>query len=418
MSNRFTQHSLENGLRLVIEEMPDVRSAAAGFLVMTGARNETSDLAGVSHFLEHMMFKGTTKRGWRDITIDFDKMGSTYNAYTSEDRTMYYGWVPKSEIGAQIELLADMLRSALPDEELQMERNVILEEIAMSKDHLEHVAMDFLQEKVFAGHPMAWPVLGYDRTVQEVTRAQMLAYFERRYSPSNMIMVVAGKVDPREIIGLAEKNCAAWSTGRHVENQTTPTMHTGVDKLQVDRFKQQLIALTFPSVSAAHPQSETAAATATILGGANSRFYWNIVQTGLSPSVGAAHYSYIDCGITLLWAACEPENCARLCDAMKHEADVICREPVQPHEVERVKMRRRTSLAVEGEAPYHRLTQIMDDMQYLGSPRTVEQMLADVDEVSCDSIAAYLKEYPINQGGHLASVGPRLWPENGKANGA
>ena len=89
-------HTLDNGLRVVIEEMPDVRSAAAGFLVDTGARDETAPIAGVSHFLEHMMFKGTAKRTWRDITIDFDRMGSMYNAYTSEDRTVYYGWVPRA----------------------------------------------------------------------------------------------------------------------------------------------------------------------------------------------------------------------------------------------------------------------------------------------------------------------------------
>jgi len=137
----YTLHTLGNGLRVVIEEMPDLRSAAAGFLVDTGARDEAGSLAGVSHFLEHMMFKGTSKRTWRDITIDFDRMGSTYNAYTSEDRTVYYGWVRSADIGKQIELLADMVRSALPPEEFDMEKNVVLEEIAMSKDHLEHVAL-------------------------------------------------------------------------------------------------------------------------------------------------------------------------------------------------------------------------------------------------------------------------------------
>ena len=280
----------------------------------------------------------------------------------------------------------------------------------MSKDHLEHVAMDFLQEKVFAGHPLAWPILGYEQTVAALKREQMWTYFQRRYSAGNMMLVVAGNVDPSEIIDLAQEHCGDWPALDEIDEPVAPAMHAGTDVLQVDRFKQQLLAFTYPSVSASDNRAETAGAAATILGGANSRFFWNIVQTGLSPDVGAAHYGYVDCGVTLLWAACEPENCERLCDAVKHEADLICRQPVQPHEVDRVKMRRRTSLAVESEAPYHRLTQIMDDMQYHGAPRTVEQMLAEVDEVSSESILAYFADYPINRGGHLASVGPRDWP--------
>ena len=164
MNNPYTTHTLDNGLEVVIEVMPDVRSAAAGFLSRTGARDETPERAGISHFLEHLMFKGTAKRSWREITIDFDRMGSTYNAFTSEDRTVYYGWVREGDIGPQIELLADMMRSKLPAEELEMEKKVVLEEIAMSKDQLEHVAYDFIEENVFAGHPPPWPILGYEKT--------------------------------------------------------------------------------------------------------------------------------------------------------------------------------------------------------------------------------------------------------------
>ena len=102
MNDPYTLHTLDNGLQIVIEQMPDVRSAAAGFLVRTGARDETRDVAGISHFLEHMVFKGTAKRQWREITVDFDRMGSTYNAFTSEDRTIFYGWVRKDDNTKQI----------------------------------------------------------------------------------------------------------------------------------------------------------------------------------------------------------------------------------------------------------------------------------------------------------------------------
>ena len=192
MDQPFVDHTLSNGLRIVMEVMPDVKSAAAGFYARAGGRDETPELAGVSHFLEHMCFKGSAKRTWRQITVDFDDMGSTYNAYTMQDRTFYYGWVPANRIAGQIELLADMMRSILPTDEFDMEKKVVLEEIAMSNDQLEHLAYDFLSEQVFAGHPLAWPVLGYEQTVRDMTRDQMHDYFLRRYAPNNLVLVAAG----------------------------------------------------------------------------------------------------------------------------------------------------------------------------------------------------------------------------------
>lgn len=410
MTNPYTLHTLPNGLQIVIERMPDVRSAAAGFLVRTGARDEVASLAGVSHFLEHMMFKGTSRRRWQEITVDFDRMGSSYNAYTSEDRTIYYGWVRTADLGKQIELLADMLRSTIPPEEFTMEKNVILEEIAMSKDSLEHVAVDYLQEKVFSGSSLAWPILGYDETVRNLTRDQMWTYFQQRYSSDNVLLVVAGNVDPAAVIGHAEKCCGSWKPSGTSYPRTPPAMHGGVDVLTLDRFKQQCVVLTFPSVSARDPLSETASAVATILGGENSRFYWNITQTGISPRTSAYYMDYTDCGALLMYGLCQPENAERLVDALRAEAKRISCEPVAKHEIERVKNRRRTSLAIESEAPYHRLTQLMDDMEYYAAPRTVDEMLAEVDAINEESIREYLQRCPIDAPGHLCSVGPRNWP--------
>ncbi len=411
MSDPYTVHRLENGLRIVIETMPGVSSAAAGFLVDTGARDEVASLAGVSHFLEHMMFKGTEKRSWREVTIDFDRMGSSYNAYTSEERTIFYGWVRKGDLEKQIELLADMLRSTLPSDEFDTEKKVVLEEIAMSKDSLEHVTFDFLQEKVFAGHTLAWPILGYEETVQALTRDQMWTYFQRRYAPNNIILVVAGNVDPKAVIGFAEKACGSWKSVASDEVRTAAVTKEGTSSLTVEQFNQQVVALSFPAVGAKSPLCETAAAAAAILGGENSRYFWNIIQTGLAPTAGAYHMSYSDCGLMMLYTVGQPENSDKLLDAMRREADALCTQPVAETELQRVKNKRRTGLAIEAEVPYHRLSQLMDDMQIHGAPRTVQQMLEEVDAITIDGIAEYFQAWPINTGGHLVSVGPRHWPE-------
>jgi len=411
MENHYTLEKFDNGLTVLIESMPDVRSAAAGFLVRTGARDERPDIAGVSHFLEHMMFKGTRKRTWRDINVEFDRMGSSYNAFTSEDRTVYYGWVRREDIDRQIELLADMMQSAIPPGEFETEKKVILEEIAMSKDSLDHLAIDFLQEKVFAGHPLAWPILGSDQTVGGLARDQMWAYFQDRYAPDNMVLIVAGHVDPERILDAARRFCGHWPPSGTQNRRTPPHLHAGCDVLTLDRFKQQILALTYPACSACDPQAETASAAATILGGDNSRFFWNIVQKGVAPRAGTFHMDYHDCGAMILYGICQPENCEELLDALRAEAGRICQESVSDQEVQRVKNKRRTSLAVESEAPYHRLSQLFDDIEFHDGPRTVGQMLADVDAVTPKTVQAYFAAFPIDGPGHLTSVGPRNWPE-------
>jgi len=413
MSSYYTLHTLANGLRIVIERMPNVSSAAAGFLARTGARDETPDIAGASHFLEHMCFKGTEKRDWHRISIDFDDMGAIYNAFTSVDRTFYYGWVPAEKIDDQIELLADMVRPALPPDQFDMEKNVILEEIAMAKDAIEHVAFDFLLERVFEGHALGWPILGYESTVGDLTRDRLDEYYRRRYSADRTVLVVAGKVDPDRIIDAAQRYCGHWPPSQMAGVRDRPTVRRGSATRVIERFTQQLVAISFEAPSATDGMRESAEAAVSILGGANSRFYWNIVQAGLSPHANAFRFDLEDCGLTILAGQAHPDGIEKLIEAIRKEARDICRTKVNNQEVQRVKNKRRTTLAVEGESPYHRLTQIMDDVDYLGTPRTLEERLAAVEAVSDDSIAQMFERYPIDGDGFLVSVGPKDWPGNG-----
>ncbi len=413
MDSPFVDHRLENGLRIVIERMPEVKGAAAGFYSRTGGRDETPELAGVSHFLEHMCFKGTAKRHWRQITIDFDDMGSTYNAYTMKDRTFYYGWVRADSITQQIELLADMMKSQLPPDEFDMEKNVILEEIAMSNDHLENLAYDFLNEQIFPGHPLSWPVLGYEKTVREMTRDQMHDYFVRRYAPNNLVLVVTGNVEPQQIIDVTDGLCGEWEPSPPTNSRLKPTFASGKSCKVYPRYNRQELGHVFPSNGGRDRLEESAETVASILGGEDSRFYWEIEQKGIAPSVSVWRIDYEDCGVMVLAGECDPEKCEELFDAMHAEAAKLTRDGPRPEEVQRVKNRRRTSLAIESESPYYRLGQLLDDVDYRGGPRTVQQRLAEVDAVSRRSIGEYLEEYPITEGGHVISVGPRDWiPSN------
>lgn len=406
--NGFVEHTLDNGLRVVVEPMPHVQSAAAGFLARTGARDETPELAGVSHFLEHMCFKGTHRRDWRQITIDFDRLGSTYNAYTSKERTLYFGWVRAADLERQMELLADMMQSAIPQAEFDMEKKVILEEIAMSNDQIDRHVYDLIHDKVFAGHSLAWPVLGTAETVGKLTRDQMKSYFDERYHAGNMILIVAGAVTGREASDMAERICGGWAgSAPRPEREAPPPMPRGTALQQTDRFQQQAVAMCFPAPDSMDDHRETADVLASILGGHNSRFFWNIVQAGLAPYVWAGRLDYCDQGIMVLCGFCEPDKAEDLVAALQRETHKIVTEGVTDDEVQRVRNRVRTSLAGESESPYHRLSQMVHDMDVLGRPRTVNERLAAVEAVTPSRIAEYLERWPLAGTGYLTTVGPR-----------
>jgi len=406
----FVSHTLPNGLKIAIEPMPGIGSVASGLLVRTGARDETRSLAGVSHFLEHMCFKGTTRRTARELSLAFDRMGGQPNAFTTQERTFYYGQSRAGDLDGLVELLADMMESTLPPEEFDREKQVVLEEIAMGHDRIEHLAFDLILQKVFEGTSLSWPVLGYQDSVAALTRERMLEYLSRRYVPSNMVLIVAGHVEPEQAVDAARRHCGSWEAATCQRSRQAVAPRVGSVVQQVERFQQQMVALIFRAPGGVDADYETAQAVATMLGGENSRFFWEIVQTGLCPMAGAWHLDYATHGLMILYGQTEPAKIEQMTEAMQMQARRLTRERIGEQELQRVKNKRRTALAVEGESPYHRLVQIMDDVDHHGVPSTVEQRLARVEAITVDTVMDYLGRYSIDGDGFLVSVGARSWP--------
>lgn len=409
---QFFEHTLANGLRVVVECMPHVQSAAGGFLVKTGARDESPDIAGASHFLEHMCFKGTAKRNWQEITVGFDHLGGDYNAYTSKERTVYYGWVRAEDIEPQVELIADMMRSILPAEEFEMERQVILEEIAKYNDNLESRIVDLIHELIYPGHSLAWPVLGAEATVGALSRDRVYSYLRDHYQPSNMVLVVTGAVDPKAVVAMAERLCGAWERRPDRPDRPAPPKHTpAMRKATNDRFQQQAIAMVFPAPSGRDPARDTGDVLGAVLAGPNSRFFWNIIQAGITPHAWAGRLDYADVGMMIALGMCEADKAEQVLEAMRGELRKLTTDGVTDAEVQRVKNRVRTGLATEAESPYYRFNQLVDDIDVLDRPRDVSERLAAIDAVTPSGIRAYLDAWPMTiEVEALASVGPRDWP--------
>src|SRR5438067_11476266 len=210
MALTFHHHQLSNGLDIIAEENPDSYSIALGLFVKTGARDEDPRLNGVSHFLEHMMFKGSEKYTWEDVNRIFDEIGAKYNAFTSQEMTAYYANVLPEFTERAVEHLAHLLRPAIRVEDFTTEKKVILEEIAMYLDDPGHRVYEKLMEVHFGNHPLSMSILGSAASIQKLQRDQMAEYFTRRYGPGNMVLAVTGRLDFEQIVGLAEKYMGVW----------------------------------------------------------------------------------------------------------------------------------------------------------------------------------------------------------------
>ena len=389
-----------------------MRSAAVGFFVRAGSRHEHPPQHGVSHFLEHMCFKGTAARSCHDINIRFDELGSIYNAFTSKEHTVYFGWAPAERVSDQIELLADIMRPSLRAEDFEMERNVILEEIAMSGDSFEHQVWDFLHECCFGSHPLTHEILGERETVRDMPREVMVEYHRARYAPGAMTLVVAGAIEPEAVFAAAGRYCGQWPSEKNGELNfpAPPPLSQGVRVRQLSQFQQQSVIMLFPSVPSGHACADTIELFQSLFGGLNSRCYWNIVQKGVCSQAGAAWLGYGDCGVLALYADGEPERAEDMLAALREQAEDVTKNGFRPDEVQRVKNRRRTHLALEAENPRTRLMQLIDDIETYGRLRPADARLTAVEAVSTRSIARYLEEHPITGEHLLLSCGPREWP--------
>src|SRR5256886_11119099 len=200
MPLKFHYKQLPNGLDIIAEENPDSYSFAAGLFVKTGSRDESPAVNGVSHFLEHMMFKGSSKYTWEDVNRIFDEMGARYNAFTSQEMTAYYANVLPEFTERAVEHLSHLLRPALRESDFTTEKNVILEEIAMYLDDPGHRLYEKLMELHFGNHPLSMSILGAADSIKKLQGDQMPEHFTRRHGPGNIVLAVTGRLDFDEIV--------------------------------------------------------------------------------------------------------------------------------------------------------------------------------------------------------------------------
>ena len=207
----FHSTTLPNGLTIIGETAPSARSVALGFFVRTGSRDETPEVSGVTHFLEHMIFKGTERRSALEVNRDFDRIGADSNAYTSEENTVFHAAFLPEYLPKAVDILADILRPSLRPEDFDMEKKVIIEEIGMYEDQPGFAAYDHAKRVHFADHKLGNSILGTVASITDLKRDQMHEYFQRRYVAPNITVAAAGNFDWRQFVALVEQHCGSWT---------------------------------------------------------------------------------------------------------------------------------------------------------------------------------------------------------------
>lgn len=394
----FKQTQLDNGLTVIAEASQSARSMALGFFVRTGARDETAEISGVSHFLEHMLFKGTEKRSPLEVNLEFDAMGAKYNAFTSEENTVYYAAVLPEYQERVLTLWADLMRPALREEDFEMEKGVICEEIAMYKDLPHFDVLDRCRRLHFGEHPSGNSVLGTEEVIRGLERQQMLDYFQRRYAADNMVLVAAGRVDWDRLVAQAQELCGSWEA-QQAGRELTDMRGTGKSEAEgKSNVVRQHVCLMSAAPAAQSPMRYAASVASYIVGDVTgSRLYWALVDTALADAADMEYDTLDGTGAFYTYLSCDPAQTQKVIGIAKDCMRKVCTEGVTAEELQASKNKMASGVTLSGEIPMGRLVPLGYGWVYRKEYRPLVEELETLHQVSQEDIAALLAEYPLKK---------------------
>lgn len=352
---------LSNGLRVVAEYIPHFPSVSVGLWIGAGSMYETEEENGLSHFVEHMLFKGTKNRTTREIAVEMDAIGGQVNAFTAKECTCYYAKVIAEHLERAMSLLSDLLLNAkMDDGEFEKERGVILEEIAMCEDTPEDLVYDLLAQAYFGSHPLARPILGTQEQIASVSREALIAFRRKHYRPDNTVLAIAGQFDLDAFRAMAERYLGSWQAAGDTHE---PEAVNGCDgRLLCKRkdIEQVHICLAYPGVA----QDDDDLYPLTVLnnlfgGGMSSRLFQHIrEEMGAAYSVYSYPSAYANCGTMTIYAGTSPEMAQRVIDALHGEIEKLLSGGVTDEEFAMAKDQLKVSYVLGLESSSSRMSSI------------------------------------------------------------
>ncbi|MHA0286730.1 M16 family metallopeptidase [Mycobacterium sp. C3-094] len=398
-STAIRRTDLPGGLRVVTEHIPHVHSASVGVWVNVGSRDEGRSVAGAAHFLEHLLFKATPTRTAVQIAQAVDAVGGELNAFTSREHTCYYAHVLDTDLALAVDLVADVvLRGQCFADDVEVERDVVLEEIAMRDDDPEDTLGDVFLSAMFGDHPVGRPVIGSVESISTMTRAQLHSFHLRRYTPDRMVVAVAGNIDHREVVALVREHFG----GRLVRGRSPVQPRKGAGRvggrptLQVIKRDAEQTHLSLgvrtPGRHWDHRWALSVLNTA-LGGGLSSRLFQQIRETrGLAYSVYSTVDTFADTGALSIYAGCLPERFDEVVRVTTDVLDEVARDGITADECRIAKGSLRGGLVLGLEDSGSRMNRLGRSELNYGQHRTIAETLARIDEVTLDDVNSVARQ--------------------------
>lgn len=386
--------TLDNGIRVITETLPGVHSVSLGFWVENGSRHEPDSQGGVSHFIEHMLFKGTQRRSASDIARAIDSVGGVLNGFTSREYSCYYAKILGGQLPLAIDLLSDIVLNSIFDlDEVEKERKVILQEIHMQEDTPDDQIHDLFSQAFWADHPLGRSILGTRDTIDSLDRDGMLQFMAERYCGGNILICAAGDLEHERVVAQIAEAFRDVSSRSEPEICTLPAYHRQVNALSKD-LEQVHICLGTWSLPQNHPRRFAAYLLNTILGGSmSSRLFQNVREhLGLAYSIYSYLNSHSDAGSLIVYAGTAPDDAAQVVALILKEFTRFKDQPVSSEELEAAKAQLKGNFLLSLESTDNCMTRLAKNEIYLGRHFRTDEVLQSFEQVTAEDVWALARE--------------------------
>ncbi|MEB3283920.1 MAG: pitrilysin family protein [Candidatus Sericytochromatia bacterium] len=408
-----TKVTLPNGVRVLLDEMPHAQSAALGFWVDVGSRDEPLELAGACHFLEHMLFKGTPRRSALAIAQSLEVSGGSLNAFTDKESTCFHARVLASELPEAIDVLSDMLRNSLLDsQEILREKAVVCEEIKMYADTPDDLVHELAYANAWQDHPLARPVTGTLQSVRRLSRRRLKDFMFNHYAANNLLVAVAGKFDANAVLAQLHSTLGDLPAASPRQPMTAPVFHPG-RRLRFRDIEQIQMMLLTPGVPATDERRYAMTLLNSILGGGmSSRLFQEVREKrGLVYAIGTFEAMFREGGVFAVSAGMSPRNLPEVLSLVEDSLAQVAGGTVSEDELLQAKRQMRGSLQLAMEVPRHRMMRMAQDELYYGREIPIEEVLLRVEAVSLEDLRGLGQSLLRPNDAHVTLVGPvRRWP--------
>ncbi|GAB6180708.1 pitrilysin family protein [Desulfotomaculum defluvii] len=409
----YQKEVLPNGVRILTQQVSHVRSVALGIWVDVGSRDESDQTAGISHYIEHMMFKGTKHRTAKQIAEELDAVGGQLNAFTTKEYTCYYAKVLDEHFNLAVDVLSDMLfHSNISEKDVEREKNVILEEIKMYEDAPDELVHDMFAKTIWSGHPLGRPIIGTAETVSSFTHKDLRAYMQQNYTPNRIVVSVAGNITHQQVV---EKLLPLFSslTGEQVTRDLKIPTHSIEVNCRNKETEQVHMVIGAPGLRLDDDELYVAQVINTVLGGGlSSRLFQEIrEQRGLVYTVYSYHSSYYDTGIFGVYAGLSKENVNQAMDLIFKEIKDVKKNGILKEELQRAKDQLKGNLLLSMESVNTHMSRLGKSELYLGKVYSPEEIVEKLNRITLEDILRVANTLFQPDKFSMAAIGP--WQDCG-----